>query len=102
MSDAMPRPIIAKAVPGRRTPIVNAGVASKKPTKNRMAAGRMYDVLMMFVENWIVHGTVRNQTYTSHRGSAGSTRETYHARKHSAANESRFSRTVGDSGAATM
>ncbi len=68
-------PIARNAVRGESTPIDNAGTASKKPTKKRIAAGSTYEGLLTCVENWSVQGAVSSHPQTSHRGSDGSRRQ---------------------------
>src|SRR5450759_1659440 len=78
------------------------GAAPHKQRKNTMDGDRMYDVLMMCVENWRVHGIVRNHPQMSQRGALGSCSHVYHASALIAANDSRFSSTNGDSGIASI
>ena len=98
MIHVMAAPIARNAARGVKTPIDRAGTASKKPMKNRMAAGSTYEGLLTCVENCSVHGAVRNHPQTSQRGSDGSRRQTYHASAQSEANESTFRKTNGASG----
>ena len=51
-------PIIACAIAGGMRRRLDAGSASKKPRKKTSAPHRMYDVLIRWPENWIVHGIV--------------------------------------------
>ena len=73
-------------------PRVRSGNVSIAPTKNRIAAGRTYDGLMMCVERYSVHGAVSSQNQVNHFGNSGKRREQYQAKKHKLAKESRFSR----------
>ena len=102
ISQAAANPIAAKARGADRRRRLKVGTASKKPRKKTIAGARMYDVLMMCVENCSVHGIVRNQPQINHRGTAGSCRHAYHASAAIAANDSRFSSTKGASGIARM
>src|SRR6266404_161404 len=86
------------AVGSATSPARVHGKASRKPRKNTTEPGRMYDVLIMCVEKWTVHGTVMIQPHTSQRGREGRRLQTYQARPLSAPKESRLRKTIGDSG----
>src|SRR3979409_1808876 len=92
------KPIIRCAVGRDSNPQLIDGTASKKPMKKSREAGSTYDGLMRCVENWRVHGAVRSQPQTSHDGSDGNRLPMYQARPLNATNDSRLSRTTGDSG----
>ena len=68
ISHAIPNPMTAKAAGAGSSCSRRSGVASKKPRKNTIAGARMYDVLIMCVENCSVHGMVRNHPQISQRG----------------------------------
>src|SRR5438128_445740 len=95
---ATPKPINENDTGNAISPALVAGNASRNPTKNTAAPGRMYDVLIMCAENWSVHGTIMIQPQTSQRGNEGRRLQTDHASTASAPNEHRLRRTIGDSG----
>src|SRR5262245_7046517 len=102
MTASTPAPISKNATGVGSLPRRNTGTASKNPMKNTSAGARTYDGLTTWVENSSVQGTVISQPHTSHRGTCGTRSQTYHANHASAPNESRFTRTNGDSGTGTI
>src|SRR5262245_61758907 len=83
-------------------PIRKTGTASKNPRKKISAGASRYDGLMTCVENSSVHGTVISQPQTSHSGNVGSLLVMYQANRPRVATDSRFNRTNGASGIATI
>jgi hypothetical protein len=69
--------------------------------KKTTAPASTYDGFVMCVEKWSVHGTVIVQPQTSQRGTDGTRRVMYQARRASAPKDSRFNTTIGASGAWT-
>src|SRR5256885_12252178 len=91
-------PIIKKAHFGARRPLLKAGKVSNTPTKNRIAPGRMYEILTICVEYSNTQGAVSSHDQMIERGTSGSLFVQYHAKKQSDANDKIFKSMKGASG----
>ena len=101
ISHATASPIIANATRGGMQPQAEPGIASKKPRKNTIAGARMYE-RVDHVRRELERPRNRQEPAPDQpaRRAAAAARQAYHASAQSAANDSRFSSTNGDSGIA--
>src|SRR6185436_1637351 len=102
ITKSRPAPIIDHATVNGTICRDSCGIPSKKPTKKITAPVSTYDGLTMCVEKLRVQGSVKSDVQISQRGKPGSRRDTYQASSASAANDSTFRNTMGDSGAAQI